>query len=532
MRRPRGLSLVAATLQAAPGAGGDDRSMKAMGQAGGGPVAQTGVAHRGYGLLDVVVREVPLILALACSAAVLFSHLTMQFAADSWLNLLGGREIVAHGLPRHDTLAVLSQGHTWIDQQWLAHLFYYGAYVAGGLTAAARANVMVFLLAVAGVFWFARRRGAGSVSVALCSIPMLIVGVEFIRAQVLAELLFVALLALLASESRTATRSVFLAFPLLVLWANLHGSVVFAAALVALLGMVEAVAVLRNEQVRFRGLARPLLLITLPWFCIFASPYGTSVLTYFKSTLRNPEFPRYLTEWAAPSLASLWGMILFASAALAIALIARRPRGLTAFEVLALALALVGAITAVRSIPWFTVAVAMLVPELLGRELSSSETEPGLTLSQRMMVVGAAAAAVATVGIAVVRPGEPVSTSWPPAAVNAVQSALREDPSARVLAGYDLADWLLFEAPEVRGRIAFDGRWEILSRPEFLAAMRYVGQVTPGWERFSLRYRLIVLNPASAGRLVNWYERQPDVKELYRSSRVVVFDRGLQSRRS
>jgi hypothetical protein len=501
-----------------------------VGQAAGGPVAQTEVAPRRYGLLDVVVREAPLLLALACSAAVLFTHLTMQFAADSWLNLLGGREIVAHGLPSHDTLAVLSQGHTWIDQQWLAHLFYYGAYVVGGLTAVARANVMVFLLVVAGVFWFGRHRGAGPLSVLLCSIPMLIVGlVGFIRAQVPAELLFVALLALLASESRSATRRVFLAFPLLVLWANLHGSVVFAAALVSLLGVTELVAVLRKTEARIVRLSRPLLLIALPWPCILATPYGASVLTYFNSTLRNPEFPRYLTEWASPKVGSLWGLILLASAALAVSLVARRPRTLTGFEVSALVLTLVGAITAVRSIPWFTIAVAMLVPQLLSRELSSSGSGADLTPPQRATVAAAATVAVVMLGIAVIRPGEPVSTKWPPAAVSSVTSVLRADPSARVLAGYDLADWLLFETPEVRGRIAFDGRWEILSRPQFLAAMRYVEQVTPGWQRFSLRYRLLVLNPASAGRLVHWYERQGDVTELYRSSSVVVFDRGRRA---
>jgi len=123
-------------------------------------------------------------------------------------------------------------------------------------------------------------------------------------------------------------------------------------------------------------------------------------------------------------------------------------------------------------------------------------------------------------------------TDWPPAAANTVNSALHADPSARVIAGYDLADWLLFEAPEARGRIAFDGRWEILSRPQFLAAMRYFGQATPTWQGPSLGYRLVVLNPASAGALVHWYERQRGVKVLYRSPRVVVFDRGSRSRRS
>ncbi len=504
--------------------------MKAVGHAGGGPLADTMVAHRGAGLLDAVVREAPILLALTCSAAVLFSHLAMQFAADSWLNLMGGREIVAHGLPHHDTLAVLSTGQTWIDQQWLAHLFYYGAYAAGGLNAAARANVIVFLIAVAGVFWFARRRGAGSVSVALCSIPMLIVGVEFIRAQVLAEPLFVALLVLLASESRVATRRVFLAFPLLVLWANLHGSVLFAAALVTLLGFVEMRAALRQAR-RFRHVVRPLMLIVLPWPCILASPYGASVLSYFDSTLRNKEFPHYLTEWASPTLASLWGVILFGSAVLAVALVARRPRVLTAFEIGALALTLLAAASAVRSIPWFTIAIAMLLPQLLHGEMSRPQNDVGLTRTQRGLVAAAAATAVILVGIAVARPGPSVSADWPPAAADTVNRALQADPSARLIAGYDLADWLLFEAPEARGRIAFDGRWEILSRPQFLAAMRYFGQATPAWQRPSLGYRLVALNPSSAGALVHWYEGQRGVKVLYRSPRVVVFDRGSQSRR-
>jgi hypothetical protein len=505
--------------------------VKALGRAGGGSVAQTGFVDRGSSLVDLVFREAPVLLAFACSAAVLFSHLAMQFAADSWLNLLGGREIVAHGLPHHDTLAVWSHGQTWIDQQWLANLFYYGVYAVGGLTAAARANVLVFLLIVAGALWFARSRGGGPVSVAICSIPMLIVGVEFIRAQVLAELLFVPLLALLASESRTPTRRVFFAFPLLALWANIHGSVVFAAALVALLGVIEAMAVLGAAKPRLRKLVRPLLLVAVPWPCILISPYGTSVLSYFGSTLRNPEFPRYLTEWASPTLASLWGMILFASAGLAIALIARRPRELTTFEIAALSLSLIGAIMAVRSIPWFAIAIAMLIPQLLGRELATSQTDRSLTRPQRAMVAAAAATAVVLVGIAAVRPGQPVSTDWPQGAVGAVENALRADPGARVIAGYDLADWLLFEAPRLRGRIAFDGRWEILPRQQFLAAMRYFGQVTPAWQTPSDGYRLVVLNPATADRLVRWYRKQPGVKVLYRSPRVVLFDRGPRTHR-
>jgi hypothetical protein len=499
--------------------------VKVLGHAAGGAVARAKPAQSKAGVVEAVVRESPLLIAFACSAAVLFSHLSTQFAADSWLNLLAGKEIVSHGLPHHDALAVLSHGDAWIDQQWLAHLFFYGAYAVGGLTLAAHANIAVFLVAVAFTFWFARRRGSGALSVVLCSIPMLIVGVEFIRAQVLVEPLFVALLALLASESRAATRRVYLAVPLLVLWANLHGTVVFAAALVATLGIVEFLSTLRLRRSGVKRLLRPLLLVMLPWACVFASPYGTSLGTYFRSTLRNPEFSRYLSEWAAPTFASLWGVILLGMALAAVALVARQRHALTGYELAALALALVGATTAVRSIPWFAIAFAMLVPKLLDRELPSTNGEPGMTRSQRTVVVAAVALALVTVAVAFAQPGRPIATDWPPSAAAAVAGVLGADPGSRVLAGYDLADWLLFEVPEARGRVAFDGRWEILPRSKFLSVMRYIRQGGPGWQRLDRGYRVVLLNPLRHGGLIRWYEGR-GAAVLYRDSRAVVLDRG------
>jgi hypothetical protein len=459
-------------------------------------------------LVDVAVREAPLIIALACSAAVLFGHLATQFAADSWLNLLSGREIVEHGLPRHDVLAVVSRGHDWVDQQWLAHLFYYGAYAVGGLSFVARVNIVVFLAAVTGVFWFARRRGATSVAVALCSVPMLIVGIDFVRAQVLAEPLFVALVALLASESRRPTARVALAFPILVLWANIHGSVVLGAALVAALGLIE---------LRRGARLRPIALLVLPGACVFASPYGASLVTYYRATLHNPEFSRHLTEWGSPTFGSLWGVLLLATALLAVGLVARRPRALSSFEVVVLAIALLGALQAVRSIVWFVIAAAMLLPELLAKELARPDQERGLSAGQRAVVAAAAAAAAFLGVLSVAHPGPPLANDWPPAASRAVDGVLRSDPQGRVLAGYDVADWLLFNSKLARGRIAFDGRWEILTRKEFLSATR---------QRLARGYRVVVARPTSARALTRSARRQPGAVARYRSPRLVVLDLG------
>src|SRR5438094_631784 len=55
-----------------------------------------------------------------------------------------------------------------------------------------------------------------------------------VRVQSLVFVLFAALLWVLAADSRRPSRRVFLALPLLVLWANLHGTAFLGAALIVL----------------------------------------------------------------------------------------------------------------------------------------------------------------------------------------------------------------------------------------------------------------------------------------------------------
>src|SRR3954451_2641680 len=47
-------------------------------------------------------------------------NLPSELFQDGWLAILGGREIVAHGLPSHDALTIWTHGREWVDQQWLA----------------------------------------------------------------------------------------------------------------------------------------------------------------------------------------------------------------------------------------------------------------------------------------------------------------------------------------------------------------------------------------------------------------------------
>ena len=161
---------------------------------------------------------------------------------DSWLNLVAGREVVENGLPTHDELTVYGLGATWTDQQWLAQVFMYGVYSLGGFALLSIATCVSVVGAFSIAAAAARSLGAGARAFWVMFLPVLVAApwAWSIRAQMLALPLYTGLLWLLATQARHPTRRVWLAFPLLVVWANVHGSVALGALLVMLLGALRA----------------------------------------------------------------------------------------------------------------------------------------------------------------------------------------------------------------------------------------------------------------------------------------------------
>jgi hypothetical protein len=135
-----------------------------------------------------------------------------------------------------------------------------------------------------------------------------------------------------------------------------------------------------------------------------------------------------------------------------------------------------------------------------------------------------AASGLALYGL--VHPVNTLATEWPQQGPALVEQVLRSDPNARVLASYDLADWLLLEAPITRGRIAFDGRWEILSHEQLQSVRYFLAESTDHWADLSRGYRLLVLGPKYVPHLIRTWEQRPGVRVLYRTPQIVVLDRG------
>jgi hypothetical protein len=266
------------------------------------------------------------------------------------------------------------------------------------------------------------------------------------------------------------------------------------------------------------------VLLGAPWLCLVATPYGLDTLGYYKATLANPVLRATESEWMSATFTGRYGIVLFLLACVGVALVAKRPRDLTRFELAALVVTLAGAMLAVRSLAWFAYACLMLLPplrEAVRKPVAAPEPNRLLALPALVM------AAVAFSGIAMIAfaPTSTLTRHWPPEAAAAVRQVASEDPNARVLAANRYGDWLLYEIPELHGRVAFDGRFELLETEQAKQVVDYFWQIGD-WERLSDGYRVIVLDPKLEPDLVKTYDARRSVRVLYRDKRFVVYDRG------
>src|SRR4051812_39449682 len=115
-----------------------------------------------------------LVMVVGAFAIVLLARLPNGLAADGWMALVSGREIVRHGLPTHDALTVWAHGRRWVDQQWLAQLLLYGLWRLGGLKLALLVHAALAVGALAGASALARRLGASARATTWICLPVLI----------------------------------------------------------------------------------------------------------------------------------------------------------------------------------------------------------------------------------------------------------------------------------------------------------------------------------------------------------------------
>lgn len=436
-------------------------------------------------------QDVFSVLVIAIWVAILAASLPLLVVQDSFLAFVDGRLIARGGLPHVDTVTYWTLGQRWIDQQWGAHLVLYEL-ARHGVRVAAVAGVACVGAALTAAAVASRKLGASPRSTAIGSLLPLVCSswLAQVRTQSLALLPFVVVYALLASDARRPGRRVLLVLPLLVLWANLHGSVALGAGLAALYGLT----MLCRPVARGRGLV---LVVGAP-LCMLASPYGVDLVGYYRTMLVSPPLAAFVQEWKPPVI-GIPTLPFFASAFLLTALWARHQRVLTSFERWAIPVLLVGAMAAVRNAVWFELAAVVSLPRLLDA-LWPSRIVLTPQIRRLNLLLGSAATllSVSVLGSQLAHPSAPLRDGRSPAAAAAVAAAA--GPHGIVLADDLHADWLLWEQPSLVGRVAFDVRFEFFDRRQLQEIVAVQKGLDPVWTRCGVRASVVTLPGATPAR--------------------------------
>jgi hypothetical protein len=482
------------------------------------------LTHRGARVLAWLERESLPVTVFGLFVCGLIVRLPDQLRQDGWLALVSGRLVARSGLPSTDTLTAWTAHVQWVDQQWLGQLFLYRVASAGNLRVVMLVHVGLLAAAMAAALVAARWRGGSARSVGLVAAPALVVILMSaqMRAQSLAYPLFVAVAWLLIADARRPSRRVLLVLPILVVWANVHGSVVLGAVLTTVCGVLLVLrAVRKGADSSKELLLRGALLAVAPCLCIFASPYGSSLFHYYGSTAFNSSFGRVVSEWqhSWPSIMTLPFYVLAVACAW---FLLRNRRSVTAFEQLALPLLFLSGVSALRNMVWFSFFALIVLPLPLGKRLGDVRGNESRTI--KTVLAAAAIAAVSVAGAAAASRPESWLTSsvYPAAAAEAVGAAAATDPTARIYSDVRYADWLLWTRPELAGRIAYDARFELLSSAELEQLYRLQNKLTPQWKAAVANHRLVVLPGGQASAAARALMAEDGVRRIYRDHSVVI----------
>jgi hypothetical protein len=440
--------------------------------------------------------------------------------ADSWMTLAAGREVWEHGLPSTDTLTVLGEGRTWTDQQWLAQLVTFAVHELGGhallAVAACLSVTAAFALAVAG----ARSLGADARAIGILLFPVLLAAPWgwTIRAQVFALPLFTGMLWLLATQARRPTRRVYLALPLLVVWGNVHGSAALGALLVVTLGIVELVAT------RGRSWRRSLSLVVLAPLALLVTPYGpAATVRYYHLLLVDPPFGDRITEWTRTD--PDWNTLFFyCLVGLTLLVVARGWRRLSAFDLVVLALTLANAFVAIRGIVWFSLAALVFLPVAMLRA-SPSRPSDAARKANRVLATGAVAALAVAIVFALARDASWYEKRWPSDDVLAAVAEAASDPESQVFSTSHYADWLLWKLPQLRGRVAYDVRFEVYTPEVFDRIVDFRSEEGPDWRSLADGYEVLVLEPGETESGIEAFAAEAGAEIVYRDESIAVLSR-------
>ena len=275
--------------------------------------------------------------------------------SDFFWHLAVGRDIAAHGIPRVDIYSWTVAGKSVLPDQWLGELLFYAAYAIGSWIGAIALRALAVGVLIAIVVWTAlAERPLRPLIAVLASLPA--IGVSRFawtdRPELFGLVCFAILVALLRAVRRGSLTAFALCVPLVLLWANLHGSYALGLGLVLVVAVERAIV----DPSRRRGYAAIAVASVL---ATFVTPAGLGTWTSSGGHFLAP--PRFVQEEGTPDVTTLPGLLFSVAllATLATAMLAPRTRGRDVlFEIAVLVPVAFVSLTATRHLVFFPIAAA------------------------------------------------------------------------------------------------------------------------------------------------------------------------------
>lgn len=252
------------------------------------------------------------IVVIGAAAALVLVGMERRLSTDVFWHLATGRWMLAHHrVLRHDVLTYTVHGRRWVNAEWgfdvalawsVRHLGPISYWVLGGGLAA-------LALLVGAATW--RRKGAGHLWTAVIAVVVaapLSAGVA-VRPQA-ASYLFFATELLVLTLARSRRRWLWALPPLLLLWANVHGSFLAGVGMVAIEAFLATVAHLFAHRDRWPLRLRPALRVGDAWAALAGvtaaaclNPHGPFLFLYDLRVSGSPQLAS-IEEWQPPDFHS------------------------------------------------------------------------------------------------------------------------------------------------------------------------------------------------------------------------------------
>lgn len=437
---------------------------------------------------------------------------------DTFLHIGIGRWIWAHGIvPDTDPFSFTMAGHAWVAHEWLAELAFAGAYQMLGWVGVVALTALALAVAFTALAQSIGRWLSPPAVVLIAAASFLLLAAHLTaRPHALALPILVIWVAFLETASLERRMPSLWLIPLIVLWANLHGSFVIG---LALLGWYGLDATLRETDwtARRQSLYRWAALLGGAALASLATPYGWRGLWLAFHLVSESYSLSLIGEWQSTDFSQFQPLEIWLFGLIALGFVARLR--LSAMKLLLLLGLIHLSLQHSRDSDLLAIIGPIILAEPLQKALQERVARTGLRAAAiKHFVAGIAVMVAATGGLVAYGfvPNQPRIA--PMAAVAAAQSAGVSGP---VLNFYDFGGYLIFAgiSPFIDGRIDLYGD-DFVHR--YVDAIADNGDtLTDVLDRYRIAWTLLEPDTRSVAAL----DRLPGWRRVYGDDAAVVYAR-------